>query len=178
LTARLALERWTEAHTELLIRLSAMPAVTRFIADGKPWSAARAQIVAADKREHWSRHGFGWRAAIERATGQPVGVMSANRVGANTAGVDPEDHEIGWWLDPVAWGRGLAGEGAAALCEELFEVVAAANVVARIQPANAASIAVAETIGLRYAATTTGAFGEAIAVYRLTAQDWRGGGSA
>lgn len=152
-----------------------MPAVTRFIADGKPWSAARAQVVAADKHEPWSRHGFGWRAAIERATAQPVEVMSANRVGEGTAGVDPEDHEIDWWLDPVARGRGLAREGAAALCEERFEVVGAATVVARFQPAYPASIAVAETIGMRHAAMTTGAFGEAIAVYRLTAQNRRGG---
>ena len=149
-----------------------MPEITRFIADGRPWSAARAQIVAADKRAHWSRHGFGWRAAVERATGQLVGIMAANCVGEGTAGVDPADHEIGWWLDPGAWGRGLAREGAAALCEEQLEVVGAPSVIARIQPANAASIAVAERTGMRHEATTTGPFGEAVAVYRLAAQDW------
>jgi RimJ/RimL family protein N-acetyltransferase len=152
-----------------------MPEITRFIANGEPWSAGRAQIVAADKREHWSRHGFGWRAAVDRGSGQPVGIMAANLVGAGTAGVDPSDHEIGWWLDPAAWGSGLAREGARALCEEVFGVVGAASVVARIQPANAASIRVAESTGLRHESVTMGPFGEAVAVYRLAAQDWRGG---
>ncbi len=155
-----------------------MPAVTRFIGNGEPWSVERAEVIAADKREHWSRHGFGWRAAIERSSGEAVGVMAANLVGEGTAGVDPADHEIGWWIDPAAWGRGLAREGAQALCEEMFDTVGVASVVARIQPANAASIRVAEHAGLRYESLTVGPFGEAVAVHRLTAEDWRRGTDA
>jgi RimJ/RimL family protein N-acetyltransferase len=155
-----------------------MAQITRFIGNGQPWSVERAHVVAAEKRKHWSRHGFGWRAAVEHASGRAVGIMSANLVGVGTAGVDPSDHEIGWWVDPAAWGRGLAREGARALCEELFDVVGAASVVARIQPANAASIRVAERTGLCYEALTTGPFGEAVAVYRLAAVDWRCRGEA
>lgn len=110
-TERLLLETWSEAHTRLLIRLSAIADVTRFIGNGETWTPARAQVVAADKRAHRSRHGLGWRAAFELATGEPVGVMAANVVGEGTAGLDPADHEIGWWLDPVAWGRGLRARG-------------------------------------------------------------------
>lgn len=171
-TERLELERWSDRHTALLIRLAAMPAITRFIGNGEPWSVERAEVIAADKREHRRRHGFGWRAAIERSSGEAVGVMAANLVGEGTAVVDPDDHEIGWWVDPSAWGRGLAREGAAALCEEMFDVIGAASVVARIQPGNPASVRVAEGAGLRREALTVGPFGEAVAVYRLTAEDW------
>lgn len=47
--------------------------------------------------------------------------------------------------------------------------------MARIQPANTASVRVAEGAGLRVEALTVGPFGEAVAVYRLTAEDWRRG---
>jgi RimJ/RimL family protein N-acetyltransferase len=93
--------------------------------------------------------------AIERATGQPVGVMSANRVGEGRPGVDPEDHDIGWWLDPVAWGRGLAREGAGCALRGALRGRWRGERRRVPQPANAASIAVAETIGLRHAAMTT-----------------------
>ena len=43
--------------------------------------------------------------------------------------------------------------------------------VARIQPANGASIAVAEAIGLELDATSTGAYGEPVAIYRAVLQN-------
>jgi RimJ/RimL family protein N-acetyltransferase len=172
-TARLRLDPLTGAHTELIATLSAMPLLIRFIGTGEPWSRRRAEEVAAAKRAAWSEHGFGWRAAIETATDRPIGIMAASLVGDGAPGVDPAEHEIGWWVDPAHWGRGLAREGAAAIRDELFATVGAPSVVARIQPANTASIRVAEAVGLTFDRTTVGRWGEPIAVYRLAAADWR-----
>src|SRR5690242_19707823 len=88
-TARLRLHRWEEAHAELLVRLSAMPEVVRHIGPGEPWPRARAEEVAAAQLRHWTEHGFGWRAAVEKSTGEAVGFIALNLAGEGTAGLDP-----------------------------------------------------------------------------------------
>ena len=113
-TERLRLERWDERHTALLVRLAAVPEVMRFIGTGDRWPPLLAEDVARAERHHWEHHGFGWRAAIDRADGRGVGLFSLNYAGEGTAGLDPGEREIGWWLEPDAWGRGLGSEGAAA----------------------------------------------------------------
>ena len=170
-TARLRLERWDERHTEMLVWLSSLPEVTRFIGTGGTWGRDWAQDVAERQRRHWAEHGFGWRAATETATEEIVGFIALNFAGEGTFALDPGEYEIGWWLAPAAGGRGLAREGAAAIRDEAFGRLGAPSIVARIQPANQRSIAVAEATGLSYDFTTTGRSGEPVAVYRLAASD-------
>jgi ribosomal-protein-alanine N-acetyltransferase len=97
--------------------------------------------------------------------------MALSFAGEGTAGLAADEYEIGWWLAPQAWGRGLAREGALAMRDEAFDALGAPSVVARIQPANAPSIAVAVAAGLRYDFSTTGKTGDPIDVYRLAAVD-------
>jgi RimJ/RimL family protein N-acetyltransferase len=170
-TARLNLEPWSEAHTGLLGNLSMTPAVVRYIGDGTAWTDARVHQVAADNREHWRVHGFGWRVASLTPEGRPIGFVALNFAGAG-AGVAADEYEIGWWLAPSAWGQGLAREGAAAVRDEAFTRLRAPSILARIQPANDASLAVAQAIGLTHESDSTGRSGEAIAVLRLQADDW------
>jgi RimJ/RimL family protein N-acetyltransferase len=170
-TPRLRLDPWTEAHTELLVRLSSIPEVMRFIGPGVPWSPTHAQEAAAAKRQHWIEHGFGWRPATEKGTAELVGLMALNFVGTGTTGLDATEYEIGWWLAPQAWGRGLAREGALAMRDEAFDALSATSVVARIQPANGPSIAVAQAAGLRHVFNTVGEAGEPVVIYRLAAVD-------
>jgi hypothetical protein len=68
-------------------------------------------------------------------------------------------------------GRGLAREGAEAIRDEAFDVLNAPSVIARIQPANARSIAVAEATGLTRDFRATDKTGEPVVVYRLAAVD-------
>lgn len=175
-TERLALEPWVDGHLGLLRRLATTPAVVRYVGDGLIWTDARIQAVAERNARHWRDHGFGWRVARLTGTGggpaRAIGLIALNYAGEG-AGIDPDEHEIGWWLEPGAWGRGLAREGAAAVREEAFGRVGAPSIVARIQPANAASLRVAAAIGLRPDSETTGRAGEAVSVLRLTAGDWR-----
>ena len=168
-TERLRLLPWEAEHTELLIAWSAIPAVVRHVSDGRPWTRERAEDRGRRQVEHWARHDFGWRVAVERGTGDAVGLIALSFAGEGTPGVGPDEHEIGWWLHPDAWGRGLAREGAAAVRDDAMGRLAAPSVVARIQPANAASIAVATALGLRHEADSTGPAGEALGIYRLTA---------
>ncbi len=169
-TARMTLDPWAESDFKLLGDLARTPAVMRYIGDGATWPDARIADVGAHVVEHWHRHGFGWRVA--RVDGAAIGLIALNFAGEG-AGVDAAEYEIGWWLAPSAWGRGLAREGAAAVRDEAFGRVGAPSIVARIQPANAASLAVAAAIGLSHESESTGRGGEKIAVLRLTTDRWR-----
>ncbi|HET9102460.1 MAG TPA: GNAT family N-acetyltransferase [Solirubrobacteraceae bacterium] len=171
-TARLRLDRFTDGDRALLARLAHDPAVMRYIGEGTPWPAERIDAVAAHLLAHWAEHGFGWRVARRRENAEAIGLITLGYAGEGS-GVGADEHEIGWWLAPSAWGQGLAREGAAAVRNEAFSRVQAPGVVARISPANAASLAVATAIGLRREADSVGRFGEPIAVARLSAGDWR-----
>jgi RimJ/RimL family protein N-acetyltransferase len=170
-TERLSLQRWDHAHAEMLVRLSSIAPVVRHVGSGATWPRAKAHGVSAAQVEHWRRHGFGWRAAVEKSSNRPIGFIALNFAGDGTAGLDPWEYEIGWWLDPAAWGRGFAREGARAVRDEAYESLGAPSLVARIQPANGPSIAVAMAIGLGLDYRTTGAAGEPVAVYRAVLQN-------
>ncbi len=172
ITARLRLQPWDESYTALLMELATLPAVMRYIGNGSPWPPERVQEVSSSQREHWRRHGFGWRAAFDRKTGAPVGAAMFNFAGEGS-GVDPDEYEIGWWLHPRAWGAGLAREAATAVRDDAFTRLGVPSVVARIQPGNAASLRVAAAIGLIDDRRSRGRAGEPIEVLRLTAERWR-----
>jgi RimJ/RimL family protein N-acetyltransferase len=57
--------------------------------------------------------------------------------------------EVGYGIVRSRWGRGYATEGAAAAVDWAFEVLGWAEVIHCIDPANAASIRVAERLGAR-----------------------------
>lgn len=60
--------------------------------------------------------------------------------------------EIGYRLARAAWGKGYATEAARAVCDYAFHMLKIKRLIAVIDPSNAASIRVAEKIGMRYAA--------------------------
>ena len=58
--------------------------------------------------------------------------------------------EIGYRLERAAWGRGYATEAARAVRDYAFDTLQIPRLIALIDPANVASIRVAEKIGMRY----------------------------
>ena len=84
-----------------------MPEVMRFIGTGDPWPPLLAEDVARAERRHWEQHGFGWRAAIDKADGRGIGLVSLNYAGEGTAGLDPERAR-----DRLVAGARRLGEGA------------------------------------------------------------------
>jgi RimJ/RimL family protein N-acetyltransferase len=172
-TPRLRLLPWDERGLELVLRLSALPEITRYIGDGSAYSPDAAATMAERQAAHWREHGWGSYVGVERATGAAVALISQNRVGDATPGLEPSEHEIGWWVDPAAWGRGYAREGGEALVRNAFAVVGSPAVVARIQPANTASLRVAGALGLRYEFASTGRAGEVVHVLRRNVTDPR-----
>jgi RimJ/RimL family protein N-acetyltransferase len=103
--------------------------------DGDVW-------LDADRR-HWERFGFGPWAVVERGGGDYVG-----RVGLRWSEIgDRAGVEVLWAVDPDRHGRGFAAEAAAAALELAAELELD-TVYAMILPINAASLRVAEKIGM------------------------------
>ena len=125
-------EQYAEIHTD--------PEVTRF--------TTRSQL---DRMEtwrhlamiagHWHLRGFGMWGVFEKAGGRLVG-----RVGFH----EPEgwpDFELGWTMGRASWGKGYAPEAAAECVRFAFEEMGRDHLISLIDPANLASIRVAEKIG-------------------------------
>lgn len=130
---------WGNEHFDDLVRLASDPRVVEYVGDGKPWSLDHATERHHKALAHWAEHGFGWCAVVEN--GEFVGLASM---------VDHGDGviEIGWWVDPDHWGRGVA----TAIATELRDAALARvrRVVAGFVDGNGASERVMVKIGLKY----------------------------
>jgi RimJ/RimL family protein N-acetyltransferase len=95
-------------------------------------------------RTHIERHavdGFAFWAVVERATGALIGDTGLGRLG--------DEVEIGWTLRRDRWGLGYATEAARAVLAAALGPLGLDHVIATIHPDNAASVRVAEKVGLR-----------------------------
>lgn len=145
-TPRLLLRRWRADDLDAYAELSGDPEVMRHIGAGVPYTREQSRLSLDAFRNHWERHGFGLRAAVERESGTLIGMLGVQRAGE--PGVAAGDVEIGWRLRRSHWGRGLAAEGATAVRDHAFGVLGFLRLVAFCRPANRASIHVAEQLGL------------------------------
>jgi RimJ/RimL family protein N-acetyltransferase len=91
----------------------------------------------------WAIQGFGMFSVVERETGAWVG-----RLGPWLPDGWPGP-EVGYGIVRSCWGRGYATEGAAAAIDWALEALGWTEVNHFIDPANAASIRVAERLGAR-----------------------------
>jgi RimJ/RimL family protein N-acetyltransferase len=142
-TERLWLRRWSAAqHTHALADINRDPRVMRYI--GGPVSEAETAAWSERIEDHWDAHGFGLWAAMEKASGHMLGF-----IGLCHPLWHPElsgEVEVGWRLRRAAWGRGLATEGAWAALRAGFDELGLQEVIAIVDPDNAASVAVARKL--------------------------------
>jgi RimJ/RimL family protein N-acetyltransferase len=114
----------------------------------------------------------------EARTGSPGYFVVFDHTAAvvGLCGFIPRDErlEIGWAIRHPHWGRGYASEAAAAVLAQAGD----ASVFAAIRPGNAASIRVAEKIGLRLEAETHDEYGTILRYGRGPMVDVRDTGAA
>jgi RimJ/RimL family protein N-acetyltransferase len=111
----------------------------RFIGGAQTRHGAWRQILGV--AGSWSLQGFGMFSAIERASGRWIG-----RIGPLWH-VDWPGREVGWGVVREVWGMGYATEAAAACMDLAVDVLGWDEVIHSIDPANAASQAVARRLG-------------------------------
>jgi RimJ/RimL family protein N-acetyltransferase len=172
LTERLVLEPWEESRRKDLTLLATIPEVVRHIGDGKIWSRERADEVFDRNLRHWDEHGFGWRSALDRETGAWLGFLGLNYVPEDAVDSSRDDVEIGWWLLPEVWGRGLATEGALAVRDEAFERVGLERIVGRSDPQNHTSRRIMEKLGMHHERDSITRYGGPVRIYALEREEW------
>lgn len=147
-TPRLVLRGRTLADFPEYAAMWAAPEVARYTTIN-PLNAEDAWIKFTRMEGLWALTGYGFWLVEEKATGAVIGEIGlADFKRAITPSLDGMP-EFGWVLAPSAHGRGYAKEAvAAALCwgERKFP---GATFSCIIDPANAASISVAEAHGFR-----------------------------
>jgi RimJ/RimL family protein N-acetyltransferase len=164
-TERLTLRMLRASDFDAYAEMCADPEVQRYVGDGKPMARPMAWRNLATMVGHWSLRGYGLWAAEERSSGVLVG-----RIGF----WNPEGwpgFELGWILRRSCWGRGYATEGARAALQYAFTQLGQPQVISLIQPANAASIRVAQRLGERLLETIE-LMGKPALVYRITREEW------
>ena len=146
------------------------PDVMRYVGDRKVPNAQESWRSVAGWIGHWALRGYGQWALVERESGQLIG-----RAGL----INPEGWpgaEVGYLLGKTWWGRGYATEGAQAALDWAFRERDVDRILSLIDPANAASVRVAERIGERHRGETE-LWGHTVLVYGIDRAEWEARGA-
>jgi len=142
-TERLVLRGIEERDFENFAAMFADAEFAHFL--GGIWGRERCWGSIAWTLGHWRMRGYGMFAVDDKASGAYIG-----RIGPIWR-PDVIEIEIGWQIARPFWNRGLATEGARAARDWTFATLRFEKVVHYIDPANPASIRVAEKLGAHYA---------------------------
>ncbi len=162
-TERLILRSVTRGDLDACAAIWADPEFTRFI--GGPYDRHDVWHNLAAVAGCWLLEGVGPLSVVERASGQLVG-----RAGLWDEPGWPGVEAI-WFIGRPWWGKGYAAEAGAASITWAFANRHIAEVVSSIQPANTASVRVAERLGMRRDRTEF-LHGADHAVYVVSRQVW------
>jgi RimJ/RimL family protein N-acetyltransferase len=162
-TKRLVLRGWEAGDIPAYTQMALRPEMSRYT--GSPRSESAVWGMFAHQIGHWALNGFGMWLAHDRVTGEFVGRAGLYR-----------EHgwpglEAAWTIRPERWGEGLATEAGAVAVEYAFTYLDADRVISIIHPENAASIRVAEKLGLSFAEATERG-GDPRHIYALRRADW------
>jgi RimJ/RimL family protein N-acetyltransferase len=145
-TARLLLRQWRDEDLDAFAAMSADQEVMRHLLPLPDRAASDAWATRA--RAHWTEHGFGqWIVEVPGAA-PVIGVVGLARI-AYEAPFTPAV-ELAWRLAKPWWGRGYATESARATIDYGFTQLGLDELIAVTVPANRASRAVMERLGMTH----------------------------
>lgn len=143
-TQRLVVQMWELEQWPEFKPLAQNPDVMRYIGSGKTWDDERIQKWVQRQLDDQARDGFCFWQLRDKATQKLIGFCGLHRLGTT------EDVEIGWWILPDHWGKGLASEAASAVLDHAFEVIGLERVTSICHEDNKASERIMQKIGLRF----------------------------
>jgi RimJ/RimL family protein N-acetyltransferase len=150
-TERLILRRFTEGDVDNLFALDGDPAVMQYITGGPstPREEIERDYIPAYLDYYERYDGYGFWAAIEKATGEFLGWFHFRPY----EGAPLDQPELGYRLRRSAWGKGYGTEGSRALIRKGFTEMGVQRVVAFAYEENVASTRVMEKIGMKLVRT-------------------------
>ncbi len=131
---------WHEDLAPSLARSANDARIGRFLRDGFPYPYTEREarrFIDATLRD---------RASLSRAIvidGRAVGAVSLTKM----SNVYEKNAELGYWLSPACWGRGIMTEAVRMLCSEGFDACGVERIYAEPFADNAASRRVLEKCG-------------------------------
>jgi ribosomal-protein-alanine N-acetyltransferase len=163
-TARLRLRQFTPADLTDLSSIVADPDVMKYLGRVPgPLSAAEAAAFLDSVIAHWTRHGFGRWAVVEKAGGRLIG-CAGFRLHDGAA-------ELNYLLDKSFWNAGLGTEVAEACLRHGFARHGFDSIVAFARPENVASRRVLEKVGVRCAGESV-VYGVGVVRYEITRDEF------
>jgi len=150
LTPRLELRRFRPDDLGSLAEVFAKPEVWKF-PYGRGLSESETAVFLNGQLEAWGANGFGCWLAIERQTGRTIGYLGLS-IPTFLPDILPAV-EVGWRLDPSAWGKGYATEGAEAALRQGFTELGLDEICSVPQSGNPASTAVCRRLGMTWERT-------------------------
>lgn len=166
-TRLLLLTRLCRDDLDDMVRMHRDARVTRTL--GGPRPDAETAVLVDELDAHWARHGFGWWALREPASGRFVGRGGLRHV--QVAG--QSEVEVAYAVLPEYQGRGYATELARVAVAQGFVTLGFDEIVSYTLPVNRASRRVMEKAGFTFERDIEHA-GLHHVLYRLTAQAWAG----
>ena len=143
-TQRLLLRAWQPSDAAPFAALNADPEVTRYL--NGPMRRDESDDLIARIRAHWEDHDFGLYAVEVKETGAFAGFVGL-AIPSFLPDVLPAV-EVGWRLAREHWGQGYATEAARASMRLGFDELGLLQIISIIHPENAASVRVAERLGM------------------------------
>lgn len=145
-TERLVLRRLLPDDLPPLYALYRDPVVRRYFPDGTRTLDQTREELEWFLEGHPRHPELGLWATIERASGAFLG-----RCGLLPWTIDgTPEVELAYLIDPTRWGEGFGTEAARAIARHAHEALGLERLIGLIDPQNAASVRVAEKVGMRY----------------------------
>lgn len=152
-TDRLVVRDWTEEPADLarIFEIYSRPEVARWLNAPNLPLTDPAQAVERVRAWHARSASFGdpygiWAVQV-RETGHSVGTVLLKPLPGRDEREMTDDIEVGWHLDPQAWGHGYATEAARGALDRGF-AAGVRQIYAVVAPENDASMAVARRLGM------------------------------
>lgn len=157
-TERLFLREWASGDFHDFKAIATNPQVMQYIGPGKVWFDERIQKFIDNNIALSKQHGFCLWASVDKETQTLIGCSGLSLLSQHEV-------EVGWWLIPEYWGKGLATEAAQAAMSYGFERLNLPKIVAIAQPLNQRSIRVMEKLGMHFEKISTDRSGIEVLYY-------------
>ena len=141
---RLTLRRPTRDDLDRLFEIHSDPETYRHLPQNAMTHIDQAAERLAQWIEHWEAHGFGYAAVVPVADHTTIGYAGA----FHHSLADRPILNLYYRFDPASWGHGYATEAVTAVVEWARVHHPERLVAARVATNNAASIALAQRVGL------------------------------